>query len=101
MSSPTQTEGSTHSDLSVREKTHLHNRLSLLKEKLTRDGEWTWDTRDLEDIQDLNLNSRGKVYLEALKNGLTKTTCPSIKYGHVYNEIFGQLEAQKTGELRG
>jgi hypothetical protein len=99
MSSPTQIESSTHSELSAREQNHLQNRLSLLREKLTRDGEWTWNTKDLDDIRNLNLNSWGKVYLEALKNGLTKTTCPSIKFGHVYNEIFGQLEAQKTGEL--
>jgi hypothetical protein len=99
MSSPTQTENSIHSDLSVREKIHLQNRLSLVREKLTRDGQWTWTSKDLEDIRKLNLNSWGKVYLEALKNGLTKTTCPSIKFGHVYSEIFGQLEAQKAGEL--
>jgi hypothetical protein len=73
--------------------------LILVKSKLTRDGEWTWNTRDLEDVQELNLNPWGRVYLSALKNGLTKMTYPAIKFGYVYNEIFGQLEAQKAGEL--
>jgi hypothetical protein len=105
MSNPTQTENSAQSEssasneLSLREKTHLQNRLVLVKSKLTRDGEWTWNTKDLEDIQELNLNPWGRVYLSALKNGLTKMTYPAIKFGYVYNEIFGQLEAQKTGEL--
>jgi hypothetical protein len=105
MSSPTHVESSTHSEsslnseLSLREKTHLQNRLILVKAKLTRDGEWTWNTKDLDDVQELNLNPWGRVYLSALKSGLTKTTYPAIKFGHVYNEIFGQLEAQKTGEL--
>jgi hypothetical protein len=105
MSSPTQTENSTQSEnssnneLSLREKTHLQNRLILVKTKLTRDGEWMWNTKDLEDVQELNLNPWGRVYLSALKNGLTKMTYPAIKFGYVYNEIFGQLEAQKTGEL--
>jgi hypothetical protein len=99
MSSPTHTESSANSELSLREKTHLQNRLTLVKAKLTREGEWTWTTRDLDDVHELNLNPWGKVYLAALKTGLTKMTYPSIKFGHVYNEIFGQLEAQKAGEL--
>jgi hypothetical protein len=82
-----------------RERTHLLNRLDLVKLKLTREGVWTWSTKDLEDVQELNLNPWGKVYLNSIKVGLTQTDYPAIKFGYVYNEIFGQLEAQKTGEL--
>jgi hypothetical protein len=64
-----------------------------------REGVWTWSTKDLEDVQELNLNPWGKVYLNSLKVGLTQKDYPAIKFGYVYNEIFGQLEAQKTGEL--
>ncbi len=94
---PSQSSASNESNL--REKTHLQNRLDLVKLKLTREGVWTWSTKDLEDVQELNLNPWGRVYLNSLKVGLTKTDYPAIKLGYVYNEIFGQLEAQKTGEL--
>jgi hypothetical protein len=94
-----QSENSTSNELSLREKTHLQNRLELVKLKLTREGVWTWNTKDLEDVQELNLNPWGRVYLNIMKTGITKVTYPTIKFGYVYNEIFGQLEAQKSGEL--
>jgi hypothetical protein len=87
MSSPSHDESSTHSEsslnseLSLREKTHLQNRLILVKARLTRDGEWTWNTRDLDDVQELNLNPWGRVYLTVLKSGLTKTTTLRLSSG--------------------
>jgi hypothetical protein len=92
-------QSSASNDSNMRERTHLLNRLDLVKLKLTREGVWTWSTKDLKDVQDLNLNPWGKVYLNTIKVGLTQTDYPAIKFGYVYNEIFGQLEAQKTGEL--
>jgi hypothetical protein len=94
-----QSQSSTSNDMNLREKTHLQNRLELVKLKLTREGVWTWNTKDLEDVQELNLNPWGRVYLNTIKVGLTKADYPAIKFGYVYNEIFGQLEAQKIGEL--
>jgi hypothetical protein len=88
---PSQNNASNEPNL--RERTHLQNRLDLVKLKLTREGVWTWSTKDLEDVQELNLNPWGRVYLNSLKVGLTKTDYPAIKFGYVYNEIFGQLEA--------
>jgi hypothetical protein len=58
MTSPTHTENSSNNELSLREKTHLQNRLTFFKEQLTRDGEWTWTTKDLDDLRELNLNSK-------------------------------------------
>jgi hypothetical protein len=92
-------QSSTSNDMNLREKTHLQNRLELVKLKLTREGVWTLNTKDLEDVQELNLNPWGRVYLNTIKVGLTKADYPAIKFGYVYNEIFGQLEAQKIGEL--
>jgi hypothetical protein len=95
--SPSQSSSS--NDSNQKERTHLLNRLDLVKLKLMREGVWTWSTKDLEDVQELNLNPWGKIYLNSLKVGLTQKDYPAIKFGYVYNEIFGQLEAQKTGEL--
>jgi hypothetical protein len=92
-------QSSASNDSSQRERTHLLNRLDLVKLKLMREGIWTWSTKDLEDVQELNLNPWGKVYLNSIQVGLTQKDYPAIKFGYVYNEIFGQLEAQKTGEL--
>ncbi len=92
-------QSSVSNESNLRERTHLQNRLELVKLKLTREGVWTWSTKDLEDVQELNLNPWGRVYLNTLKVGLTKADYPAIKFGYVYNKIFGQLEAQKTGEL--
>jgi hypothetical protein len=56
-------QSSASNDSNLRERTHLQNRLDLVKLKLTREGVWTWSTKDLEDVQELNLNPWGKVYL--------------------------------------
>jgi hypothetical protein len=96
MASPTPTVGSTNSELSKREKAHQNNKFQAIKETLKTNGEWNWTLKDLERA---NGNLWGKAYLDSLKTGSVEGTYPSSKFGYMYNEIFAQLEAQKTGEL--